>query len=72
AVLDDAAAFRHPDWSRFGFKVDPHGGPYLAKEHLIGALDRGETVSTAALAALPAMDSAVVQAYAEARGQALT
>jgi hypothetical protein len=24
--LDDAAAFRHPDWSRFGFAVDPAGG----------------------------------------------
>jgi hypothetical protein len=70
-TLDDAAAFRHPDWSRFGFQIDPQGGPYLAKEHLIRAVDRGEAVSEATVAALPVIDAVVVRAYAEARGHSV-
>jgi hypothetical protein len=67
-TLDDAARFRHPEWSRFGMATDPAGGPYLARTDLIAAADRGEPVAEAELAALPALDALVVRAYAESLG----
>jgi hypothetical protein len=66
-TLDDAAAFRHPDWSRFGFEVDPAGGPYLAKTDAIAAIDAGSPLPPEDWARLPAMDQLIVRAYAQAR-----
>ncbi|MDR1633460.1 MAG: hypothetical protein LBS27_00720 [Bifidobacteriaceae bacterium] len=65
-VLDDAAAFRHPDWARFGFAVDPAGGPYLAKTAAIAAVDAGAGIPPEDWAKIPAMDALVFRAYAQA------
>ncbi|MDR1443060.1 MAG: hypothetical protein LBJ02_11915 [Bifidobacteriaceae bacterium] len=67
-TVDDAAAFRHPDWSRFGFGVDPRGGPYLARADVIAAIDAGGPLPPGGWGGLPVLDSLMVRAYAEAHG----
>jgi hypothetical protein len=65
-TLDDAARFRHPGWARFGFAIDPAGGPYLAKADAIAAIDAGRPWKSGDRARLPVMDDLVVRAYAQA------
>jgi hypothetical protein len=67
-TLDESAAFRHPEWEMFGVATDPAGGPYLGRADGIDAGNRGEALSEADLAALPAMDALIVRAYGQARG----
>jgi hypothetical protein len=68
ASLDRAAAFRHPEWSRYGVALDPRGGPYLARAEAIAAADQARPPAPTPAAARPALDELVIDAYRQSRG----